>query len=177
MVAKDDENFPELIKTIRSKVNQNITGDSIAKMRMTASGNLLIEINGETEAAETVKNEVARSLGAAAKVHRMADEAPIEIRDLDEETTREEVLGAVSTLPEGNTARLVSLRRAYGNAKTAVVVVPSLVARQICAVGRLRVGLVYARVRHTQLPPRCFRCLAFGHQVRDCSGADRSGKC
>lgn len=120
------------------------------------------------EAAETVRNEVARSLGPATKVRRMKNEAPIEIRDLDEETTREEVLGAVSAMSEGNAAWLVSLRRAYGDAKTAVVVVSAVVAKQICAVGQLRVGLVYARVRHMELPPRCHRCLAFGYMVRDC---------
>lgn len=175
MVAKDDVNFLELIKSIRSKVDRSITGDSIAKMRKTTNGNLLIEINGGTDAAEAVKNEVARTLGPAAKVRQMMDEAPIEIRDLDEETTREEVLAAVSALSEANTARLVSLRIAYG--ETAVVVVPSVVARRICAVGRLRVGLVYARVRRAELPPRCLRCLAFGHLTRECNGADRSGKC
>lgn len=177
MVTKDDKNFPDLIKTIRNKVDQAVTGDSITKMRKTMGGNLLIEINGGVEAAEAVKNEVARSLGPAAKVRRMMNEAPIEIRDLDEETTNEEVLAAVSALPEGKTARLVSLRHTYGDAKTAVVVLPAAAAKQICTVGRIRVGLVYARVRHTELSPRCLRCLAFGHQTNDCKGTDRSGKC
>lgn len=107
----------------------------------------------------------------------MMDEAPIEIRNLDEETTGKEVLAAVSALLEANTVRLVSLRIAYGDTRTAVVVVPTVVARRICAVGRLRVGLVYARVRHTELSTRCLHCLVIGHLARKCNGADRSGKC
>lgn len=177
MVTKNKKNFPKLLKTIRCKVNPTITGVSIAKMRKTTNGKLLIEINGGAEATEVVREEVARSLGSVAKVRRMTDEAPIEIRDLDGETTSEEVLGAVSALPDGNITRLVSLRMVYGNTKTAVVVLPSVAAKRICAVGRLRVGLVYTRVLHTELPSRCFRCLAFGHQMRDCIGTDRTSKC
>lgn len=57
-------------------------------------------------------------------------------------------------------------------------------ARRLCAAGRIRVGLVYARVglvyarvRQTELPSGCYRCLAFGHIVRERTGPDRSDAC
>lgn len=146
MVAKDKADFPELLKTVRRTVDPAVTGDAIAKMCKTASGKLLIEINGRNDAAETVRQEIARSLGPTAKVRRMADESPIEIRDLDDETSGEEVLGAISAQIGDESARLVSLRRAYGGTKTAVVVLLSVVAKRLCATGRIRVGLVFARV-------------------------------
>lgn len=177
MVARDEAGFPELLKTVRRTVDPAVTGNAIAKMRKTTSGKLLIEINGGNDAAETVRQEIVRSLGPTAKVRRMANESPIEIRDLDDETSGEEVLEAVSAQIGEESAQLVSLRRTYGDAKTAVVVLPSEAAKRLCTAGRIRVGLVYARVRHAELPPRCLRCLAFGHLARSCTGRDRTGKC
>lgn len=74
-------------------------------------------------------------------------------------------------------AKLVSLRRSFGDSQTAVLMLQSAFAKRLCMLGRLRVGLVYARVRPTELPQRCFKCLAFGHVLRDCLGTDRSNCC
>lgn len=177
MVSRGAEEFPELLRTVRSSVNPTLRGDSIAKMRRTQQGNLLIEINGGAEAAETVRQEISHSLGPDARVRRMGDESTVEVLDLDELTTKEEVLAAIAQVTEGCAARLVSLRQVYGNAQTAVVVVPVLVATRLCVTRRIKVGLVYARIRRTELPSRCYRYLAFGHFSRECTRLDRSKDC
>lgn len=177
MVTKGTEEFPELLRTVKAAVDPEVTGNSIAKMRRTTQGSLLIEINGGTEAAEKVRQEVARSLGPDVKVRRMGDEAPVEICDLDELVTKDEVLAAVAQAIDGGATRLVSLRRTPWNSQTAVVVLPTLKARRLCASGRIRIGLVYARVRSTELLPRCYRCSGFGHYSRVCDGKDRSDVC
>lgn len=122
------------------------------------------------------KDEVAKSLGPDTKIQKLDDLSTVEIRDLDGEVTKEEVLEAVSGYDDVG-AKLVSLRRTYGDSKTAVVRVPSSTATRLCAVGRLRVDLVCTRVYPIVLPTRCYMCLAFGHTVRDCSGLDRSKCC
>lgn len=176
-MSKGAEEFPELLRTVRTSVNPAVTGDSIAKIRRTQQGNLLIEINGGAKAAEMVKQEVFRSLGPDARVRRMGDETTINVLDLNELITMEEVLAAIAQATESCAARLVSLRQIYGKTQTAVVVVPVLVARRLCDTGRIKVGLVYARVRRTELPPRYYRCLAFDHFSRECTGLDRSKIC
>lgn len=50
-------------------------------------------------------------------------------------------------------------------------------ARRLCDSGRIRIGSIYARVRHTELPPSCFCCLGFGHFSRDCVGQDKTNVC
>lgn len=174
-VKMDGEEFPALLKTVRQKVDPGVTGDSIAKLRRTMAGDLLIEINGGTSAAEVMRAEVQRSLGPAARVRKLEEKAPVEIRDIDTEATKEEVLEAVASLDQD--ARLVSLRLAYGGAQTAVVALSSTAARRLCSVGRLRVGLVFARVRSVELPDRCYKCLAFGHTRRNCGGIERGDCC
>lgn len=83
----------------------------------------------------------------------------MEIRDLDSETTKKEILEAVSSSHDDVGAKLVSLKKSFGDAQTAVVILPSACAKRIFALGRLRVGLA-------ELPQRCYRCLAFDHVVR-----------
>lgn len=105
------------------------------------------------------------------------DLTPVEVRDMDEVTTKKEVLEAIKILGDTSGTRVVSMRRAYGGAQTAVVLIPKLAATKICEAGRIRVGLVYARVRPTVLSDRCFRCLAFGHVAGKCTGVDRRSCC
>lgn len=119
VVKNMNEEFPELLKTVSTRVDPTITGNSISRIRKTRTGDLLIVINGGEEEAEVVRAEVTKSLGDGAKVQRISNESPIEIRDLDGEVTREKV-------PEdgvrGNAgARLASLRKAYRGSQTAVV--------------------------------------------------------
>lgn len=177
IVKRGDEHFPELLKTVRSKVDPGITGTAISKIRQTKTGSLLIQINGGVEAAKVVRDEVERSLGPDATVRMAEDSTAVEIRDVDEITTKEEILEGVLALGDSRGAKVVSLRKAYGGAQTAVVLIPTRAARRLCTTGRLQVGLIYARVRATELPDRCFNCLAFGHWSRECTGVDRSSGC
>lgn len=177
VVANEGQQFPELLKTIRKNVNPDVTGDAIMKMRETQNGKLLIEINGGAGPTETVRAEVARSMGPKASVRVLEDKSPVEILDLDAETTTHEVTEALAGHDGGAEARVVSLRKAYGRSQTAVILLPSAAAARLCKAGRMRVGLVYARVRHTELKQRCFKCLNFNHMARECVGRDRTGQC
>lgn len=177
VVANDGQQFPELLKAIRRNVDPDVTGDAIRKMRETQNGKLLIEVNGGTGPAETVRAEVARSMGPNASVRILEDKSPVEILDLDAETTTQEVEDALTRQEGGTEARVVSLRKAYGGSQTAVVLLPPATAARLCNAGRMRVGLVYARVRHAELKQRCYKCLNFDHMARECVGQDRSGQC
>lgn len=177
VVSDDNAQFPELLKTVKKNVNPLVTGDSITGLRRTMKGELLIEVSGGSEAMSTVKAEVERALRPGARVRRLEDMFPIELRDLDEEATSEEVRVAVASSCGSENVRVVSIRKMYGGAQAAVVMLPAVVARKLCAVGRLRVGLVYTRVRLSDLPTRCFKCHSFGHMARECAGDDRGSRC
>lgn len=58
-----------------------------------------------------------------------------------------------------------------------MILLPAAAAKRLCDSGRLSVGLVYARVRPTELLDRCYRCHVFGHVARECAGTDRGGCC
>lgn len=108
-----DEQFPELLRSVRSKVDPAVTGTAITRMLQTQNGNLLIEVSGGADSAATVKQEVERSLGLGAAVRMTEDLTLIEVRDLNEMTTKEEVLEAALALGDSHGASVVSIRRAY----------------------------------------------------------------
>lgn len=61
-------------------------------MKTAKNGDLLIIVNGRSESANRVKGKVAKSIGLDARIRKMDDLTPIEIRDLEDGVTKEEVL-------------------------------------------------------------------------------------
>lgn len=140
IVNRTDQEFPELLKSVRDKVDPGITGTSISRMRQTKTDGLLIEINGSVDSAKCIKAEVEHSLGPTAKVRLADDTAPVEVRDMDELTTKEEILEALSDHDQQNGAKVVSIRKTYGGAQTAIGMLPTETAKRLCSAGRLRVS-------------------------------------
>lgn len=162
---------------MRRNVNPKVTGNSITRMKRTRKAEFLIEVSGGVEAMTAIKSEVERSLVPGAKIKKHEDMSFVELQDLDEETIKEEVFEAVAAWGGDENARVVGLRKSFGGSQKAVVLLPSPAARRLCAGGRLRVGLIYTRVRSTKLPTRCFKCHAFGNVARECVGTDRGACC
>jgi len=179
IVSKENDSFPELLKTLRSKVDSEKTGTMISKLRETRNGNLLMEINGGAEAAEIVRREVARSLGPEASVRKTENVFKVELRDLDGMTTSEEIILAINREADTAAEEVKVLRtwNTYGGSKAAVILAPKDVAEKLLKAGRLRVGLVYCRIRESETKERCFKCLGYGHLSRECKGVDRSKCC
>lgn len=130
LVSREGKDFPELLKKIRRRVDPGTTGNAITKLRQMRSGDLLIEVSGGVESAEQVPKEVSRFLGPEVNVHRLKNSAPVVIRDLDSETSKEEIMKALSSL-EIVGARYVSIKKAYGGSQSAVVVLPVTAAKQL----------------------------------------------
>lgn len=155
-----------------------MTGTSISKLKQSKyynnPGGLLIEFNGGSDSAE-----VERSFGLNVKIVKLEDSTAVELCDLDGLVAVEEIKEALSKEMEiGSTeGRVGKGKKAYGGAKTAIVSLLAQMARLLCKTGRLKVGLVYVRVRPTVLQTRCYRCLFFGHILRNCKGINRIGCC
>lgn len=87
IVRRSEDEYLELLKKFREKASSEVTGMRISKMRETKNGNLLIEVNGDKEAADMVRLEVERSMGPGISVRTTSKNVIIEIRDPDEVTT------------------------------------------------------------------------------------------
>jgi len=173
------EDFPVLAKKIRGGADHKIIGDRVTGMRQANSGGLLIEVRGDPSDVEAVRAEVSRLAGDEIEVRSLQQRTTLEIRDLDEWSTKEEVTSSLlaSYGTEGEMFRVVSLRRQHGGSQVAVVTAPKAIAQKALSTGRLRVGMVSCRIRLREGKARCFRCLSYGHMSKACKGKDRSGCC
>ncbi|KAL4082665.1 hypothetical protein QTP88_029726 [Uroleucon formosanum] len=138
--------FPALAKKIRGGVDRGVIGDSVVGMRQAKSGGLLIEVRGDQVKLEAVRAEISRSAGAEYEVRALQQKVLVEVRDLDQWTTVDEVMEAMATAtgspPES--LKVVSLRKRYEGTQTALVSLPVGASRGVLSLGRLRVGMTMA---------------------------------
>lgn len=172
------EKYSEMARKIRNETDLEGTGGRVVGMRQARRGGILIEVRGDGQQIEAVRAEVSKTAGQDAVVNTLNDKTLLEIRDLDEWTEAGEIQDAVikATEREKEVITVISLRKQYNGTQSALVLLPSRAARPLLS-DRLKVGMVYCRVRERERRVRCYRCLAFGHEGRTCGGADRSTCC
>lgn len=179
LVKTKAEDFPALARKLRSDTYKLITGGKVVNMRQTRKVDMLIEVAGDEKSVSSVRDEIARVAGEGVSVNEISRKGLIEIRDVDSWSSRDEVLLALAEETEVSTEliSIISLRKTYGGAQTAVAVLPLRAADKLAESGRVRIGLVNCRVRIGEQRTRCFKCLALGHTHGDCVGPDRREKC
>ncbi|XP_070075758.1 uncharacterized protein [Drosophila takahashii] len=154
---------------------------NVRRIKRTAKGDLLLELDGASrDDTQSIKESIGNVLGDRACVRTVVEEAHVEIRDLDELTTKEEVAAAVHALTghQVDASIVKALRPAYAGSRMAVLALVPLIAAKLLSEGRVKVGWSNCRVRERAYERRCYKCLEFGHIAFRCkSGVDRSDCC
>lgn len=146
-------------------------------MRRTEAGHRLVELDGTSTNVDKVNSAIRRAVGETSTVSTLRQTVRVGIIGLDEVTTSEEIEQAItSTFPTDSVEKINMLKMARGQ-QIAVITVTTEVANKIVDLGRIRVGYVSCRTKMWLDIKRCFRCLASGHETRDCQGTDRSICC
>lgn len=179
VIKRGELSFAESVKNIRSKVDANVVGHRISKIRQTRTGDVLIEILGGSEAAETVRSEVEKSLASGEIVKSLEQRTLVQLRDLDCVTVKTDVQEALSdeTGIPADQITVTGIRPAFGGKQSTIVSLPREIALKIIGKGRIRVGLIYSWIREALKLTRCFRCLQDGHDSKNCTSEDRSKVC
>lgn len=175
--------YAEILSKIKGDDKLSSVGESISKIRRTKAGEMILILGKNNEEKTTEICEAFKSvLGEEALIKSKVKHTLLEIRDLDEIATKEEVKVAIQKAMDNDIEvgldSVKSIRKAYGGTQTAVVSLPTAVSEKLTRVGKLRVGWVSCRVRELIRPLKCFRCWQYGHLSKDCqSEADRSDCC
>lgn len=173
------KSYAEVLREIRAKVNPTDTRTEIRAIRRTRSGEVLVELGREKGDKVAFGEALRRSLGGLATVRSLEPKESVEIRDLDDLTTVDEVTAAVIGATGGLAEHpAVSITKSNSRAqRMAIVTLSAKEARQLAAAQHIKIGWVSCRVRQRLNVPRCFRCLSYGHHANTCNGPNRSHLC
>ncbi|XP_015123446.1 uncharacterized protein LOC107045638 [Diachasma alloeum] len=147
---------------------------------------LIILSKKKADEASQLRSAIVALLGSEAEVLSKEPMEDLEIKDLDEETSKEDVLVAlqkeVGAKCEIGLEAIKSLRKAYGGTQTASVTLTAAAVTKILGeqeIGKkIKIGWVNCRVRRVQRPIKCFRCWQYGHLATKCTSVvDRSKLC
>lgn len=172
--------YAETLRKVKeTDVDFDSLGTKVTSMRQTTSGNLIVELTKSSKAltaADLLRGKIAAAIPGS-KVSCLRQTATVEIVDLDELATKEEVHAAIakSINADGSAVAVTGIWRTRAGQQMATATVP------IAAAGRLThisIGWLRCRVRpRREQPQRCYRCHGFGHGSRRCAGPDLSGSC
>ena len=175
--------YADILKRVKSEPALKELGNNVSRIRRTAKGELLMQLdrNGGTSSA-VLQLAVTKALGSAVEVKALTDEKAVEIRDLDEITTKEELcfdIGQQFEEAKGIRVEDVkSLRPSYSGTQTAILRLPAKLVDILLNAGKVKIGWVMCRIRSKASITRCYKCLNFGHISRNCpSATDRSNMC
>ncbi|XP_046145653.1 uncharacterized protein LOC123988938 [Osmia bicornis bicornis] len=172
--------FAEVLGTIRKSVKPEDCGAEVRSIRRTRAGELLLELrNTSPNARLGFTDALKKAVGEDSDVRELIPKDRIEIRDMDGCTSKEEVETALrSVLPEYVGALDIVVFRTNNQGQCmAVVAMEQPAAVKVLQLSHIKIGWVSCRIRRRTTVSRCYKCLGYGHESRQCKGLDRSTLC
>lgn len=157
------------------------TKANVRSIRRTPKGELIFRLGRSDEGAKELQAILTEVAGPTATIRRSFPSRVINIKDLDEVVTKEDVITAI-TMSLGEEQRssveILNMRPAHSGTQVCAVRMPRTSKTDtLLKEGRVKIGLVWCRVRERVEVLRCYRCLNFGHIAARCDGPDRSKEC
>ncbi|CAB0035076.1 unnamed protein product [Trichogramma brassicae] len=155
-------------------------GSSVQKIKRSTAGALVLQLKKNVDNAATLGAELDEALGDTATASALQHTTMIEIRDLDECTTKVEIADALSTslnAPHLNKDVVETLRKAYAGTQVAVAAHLDNLAAKALKLGHIRISWVNCRIRGREDTLRCYSCWSPGHVSAHCKEPDRSAHC
>ena len=123
--------------------------ERVTRIRRTKAGELLLEMDKPNVVTPELQALVSSTLAGSAIVQALSDNETVDIEDLDETTTAEEVAQAITSVIGSGivTAANIRLRVSYSGTQAANVLLPVAATKKLIKTRKLRVGCVNCRVR------------------------------
>lgn len=173
----------EMIRKAKSDGSLKDMGENMARIRRTQKGDLLFELKRDPNVKSAAYKDLLESaLGGGAKVRALSQMVTIQIRDLEETTTAEQVSEALNEqfqLSEQIEAKSIRIRKAFAGTQTAELRLHEADANKLLELGKVKVGWTRNVIRCVEKTEvlRCFKCMGFGHMAKFCKGEDRTSLC
>ncbi|XP_015124085.1 uncharacterized protein LOC107046094 [Diachasma alloeum] len=181
---KDKEKYSDILRRVQKDAPSEDAVGCVYKIRRTATGDMLTILSRKTtDGAPKLHTAIVNLLGDEAEVLSKGPQEDLEIKDLNETTSKEEVIEALKVAAGEENAiqadTIKALRKAYGGTQTASVRLTATTAKKILGDhGKIKIGWVNCGVRKVERPLKCFKCWHYGHLATKCkNGVDRSKIC
>ncbi|XP_047023467.1 uncharacterized protein LOC124632617 [Helicoverpa zea] len=181
--AERGETYESVLRRARTNVDPTELGAGRVTCRKTQTGARIFEFSGAQRGAKAdlFVTKLREAISDTAKVVRAVKCVTLEVTDLDDSVTQEEVVAAVAAAGGCTVASIKgrAIRPGRRGMGTTRLECPVVVAKAVLAKGRLPVGLSSGGVRVLEdAPMRCFKCLGIGHTRPLCpSTANRGELC
>ena len=171
----EGKSFADVLGIIRKDAKPDENSTEIRNVRRTYAGDILLELGPKTTNKEGFSNTLKEILGEQASILMLEPKSTLEIRDLDDFTTEEEVKEAF-TRDFGTTNENIKVYVTKPNAraqKVAIVNLCTKVAEAALRKERIRIGLVNCKIQKRIEVVRCNTCFGYGHTKATCKGPNR----
>lgn len=178
---KEGKTFSEVLRAMKEETTPEECEAKVKMVRKTRNGEILVELDKQTKNQEKFSETLKKALGEDAIVLTLSRKISLEIRDMDDMTTTEDVMQAVGKALKIEDAHLdmqISLRGPNNRGlKLAIVELKEQHARDLLKIERVKIGWVNCRIRRRPIVLRCYRCLGYGHIARNCKNAEKKNLC
>ncbi|KAL7723847.1 hypothetical protein ACLKA6_010356 [Drosophila palustris] len=147
--CKEKDAYAQVLKAVHSEASIQGFKDKVSGIRRTAAGEILLRMNkASDESTGRLQKAIQDAIGEQAEVKAIADKVTVEIRDIAEWTTSDEVLEAVFQAIDCDLSSeaVPKLRPAYQGTQTATLTLPKNIADHILNLGKMRIGWAVACV-------------------------------
>lgn len=178
IAAKDNSSYAAILRGFKSDPTMGDIGEAVSRIRRTQNGSMLLQLKDKETRTAEFQSRISKSLGQEADVKALRQRTEVWVKDIDEITTKEEIIAAVKVQFEEDVAlEHIFLRKSFGETQTAVISLQLTGAVKLLKAGRIKIGWVVCRIRERTTLMRCFRCLEYGHQAKQCRSAEDRSKC
>ncbi|KAL7726808.1 hypothetical protein ACLKA6_001519 [Drosophila palustris] len=173
IIVKCTEKTPyaDILKMMNAEPTlQNLKG-SVQGIRKSANGEMILRMQKQSDpATEQLHTALKAVLTDKAAIKSVHDTITIEVFNIDETISADEVLLALCACYEGDIPfeAVPTMRKAYGGKQIATLALQPSLATNLLDIKKVRIGWNLCQVRLKIEPKRCYRCMGYGHTSFQC---------
>uniref|UniRef100_V5G8T2 CCHC-type domain-containing protein n=1 Tax=Anoplophora glabripennis TaxID=217634 RepID=V5G8T2_ANOGL len=179
LVERGGNSYADLLRRVKDSVSvSSVAARGIKTIREGRNGQMVIVIDkSDREGREELQKQLA---DAKINANRRGRTKVFVIKDVDGDTSKEEVLNAVlkdtGLEPEDCTGG--ELRPYFGGNRAMTLRVEASKAKKLIEIGKIRIGLNQCPVTERIQVIQCFNCWRFGHTKVECKeSGEKSNLC